>query len=255
MHTNLAHASAVHAPAVHVRNRDRSFFTVAVVANALVVAAGFGYSTYARLQLGDPRFGGPTLPTLVRLHAAVATAWTVLLILQTQLIAASRIRLHRRLGVVGGVTAVAIVGSGWVVAVMAIERFASGGEPGATMAMRFFILPFQELVVFAILVGAAVWLRKRGDYHKRLMLLGTIALIPAATTRPFPPGSLLNTLMMFGLAEMVFVVALCLHDRRTSGHIHMATVWGGGLLSLTAVARTLVAGTDTWLALAKVLVG
>ena len=149
----------------------------------------------------------------------------------------------------------AIVGSGWVVAVMAIERFASGGEPGATMAMRFFILPFQELVVFAILVGAAVWLRKRGDYHKRLMLLGTIALIPAATTRPFPPGSLLNTLMMFGLAEMVFVVALCLHDRRTSGHIHMATVWGGGLLSLTAVARTLVAGTDTWLALAKVLVG
>jgi len=248
MHTNLAHA-----PAVHAVNRDRTFFTAVAIANALIIVAGFGYSTYARLQLGDPRFGGPTLPTLVRLHAAVATAWTVLLIVQTRLIAASRIRLHRRLGVAGGVTAAAVVGSGWVVAVTAIKRFASGGEPGATMARRFFILPFQELVVFAILVGAAVWLRKRGDYHKRLMLLGTIALIPAATTRPFSPGSVPNTLMMFGLAEVVFVLALCVHDRRMSGRLHAATAWGGGLLLVTAVSRTLVAATDTWLALAKVL--
>ena len=250
MHTNLAHA-----PAVHTRNRDRTFFTAVAIANALIVAAGFGYSTYARLQLGDPRFGGPTLTTLVRIHAAVATAWTVLLIVQTRLIAVSRIPLHRRLGVVGAVTALAVVGSGWVVAVTAIGRFASAGEPGATMAMRFFILPCQELGVFTALVGAALWLRKKGDYHKRLMLLGTIALIPAATTRPFPPGSLPNTLMMFGLAEVVFVLALCVHDRRTSSHVHAATLWGGGLLLVTAVSRTLVAGTDAWLTLARVLVG
>jgi hypothetical protein len=60
--------------------------------------------------------------------------------------------------------------------------------------------------------------------------------------------------MMFGLVEVVFVVALCVHDRRMSGHIHAATVWGGGLLLVTALSRTLVAGTDTWLAVAKVLV-
>jgi hypothetical protein len=249
MYTNLAHA-----PAVHTCNRDRTFFTAVAIANALIVAAGFGYSTYARLQLGDPRFGGPTLATLVRLHAAVASAWTVLLIVQTRLIATSRIRLHRRLGVVGGGTAASVVGLGWVVAVTAVGRFANAGEPAATMALRFFILPCQELAVFTTLVGAALWLRKRVDYHKRLILLGTIALIPAATTRPFLPGSLPNTLMMFGLGEAVFVVALCVHDRRMSGHIHAATVWGGGLLLVTALSRTLVAGTDTWLAVAKVLV-
>jgi hypothetical protein len=250
MHTYVARASAV-----HVRNRDRTFFTAMAIANALLIVAGFGYSTYARIQLGDPRFGGPTLATLVRVHAAVATAWTVLLIVQTRLIAASRIRLHQRLGVVGGITAASVVGLGWVVAVTAVGRFANAGEPAATMALRFFILPCQELAVFTALVGAALWLRRRGDYHKRLMLLGTIALIPAATTRPFFPGSLPNTLMMFGLAEMVFVVALCVHDRRMSGRIHAATVWGGGLLLVTAISRTLVAGTDTWLALAKVLAG
>lgn len=250
MHTKAAHTSAV-----HLRNRDRTFFTALAGANALIIVAGFGYSTYARIQLGDPRFGGPTLATLVRLHAVVATAWTVLLIVQTRLIAASRIRLHRRLGVVGGVTAASVVGLGWVVAVTAVGRFANASESAATMALRFFILPCQELAVFTVLVGAALWWRKRGDYHKRLILLGTIALIPAATTRPFLPGSLPNTLMMFGLAEVVFVLALCVHDRRMLGHIHAATVWGGGLLLVTALSRTLVAGTDTWLAVAKALVG
>jgi hypothetical protein len=249
MHTNVTHASAV-----HVRNPDRAFFTALSVANALIIVAGFGYSTYARIQLGDPRFGGPTLATLVRLHAAVATAWTVLLIVQTRLIAASRIRLHRRLGVVGGITAASVVGLGWVVAVTAVRRFANAGGSDETMALRFFVLPCQELAVFTALVGAALWLRQRKDYHKRLILLGTIALIPAATTRPFLPGSLPNTLMMFGLAEVMFVVALCVHDRRMSGHIHAATVWGGGLLLATALSRTLVGGTDTWLAMAKVLV-
>ena len=216
--------------------------------------SGIRYSTYARLQLGDPRFGSPTLPTLVRLHAAVAAAWTVLLIVQTWLIATRRIRLHRRLGIAGGATAAAVVGLGWVVAVTAIGRVLDTGEPAATMALRFFILPCQELAVFATLVGAALWLRKRKDHHKRLMLLGTIALIPAATTRVFPPDSLPNTLMMFGLAEVVFVAALCVHDRRMSGHVQAATVWGGALLLVTAVSRPLVAGTDAWLAVAKVLV-
>jgi hypothetical protein len=250
MHTTLAHA-----PGVRARSRDRTFFSAVAIANAIILIAGFGYSTYARIHLGDARFGGPTLSNLVRLHAAVATAWTALLIVQTRLIAAGRIRLHRRLGVAGGVTAATVVGLGWVVAVTAVGRFVSAGEPAATMALRFFILPCQELAVFTALVGAALWLRKRGDYHKRLMLLATIALIPAATTRPFFPGSLPNTLMMFGLAETGFVVALCLHDRRMLGHLHAATVWGGGLLLLTAVSRTLVAGTDTWLAVAKGLTG
>jgi hypothetical protein len=254
MHANLAHAPAVSAPAVHAGSRDRTFFTAAAIANALIIVGGFGYSTYARLQLGDPRFGGPTLTTLVRVHASVATVWTVLLIVQTRLIAARRIRLHRRLGVVGGVTAATVVGLGWVVAVTAVGRFANDGEPSATMALRFFILPCQELAVFTILVGAALWLRKRGDYHKRLVLLGTIALIPAATTRPFFPGGVPNTLMMFGLAEAIFVVALCTYDRRMSGHIHAATVWGGGVLLVTAVLRMPVAQTDAWLAVARLLV-
>src|SRR5262245_52621821 len=128
MQTSLASA-----PPIHVRDRDRTFFTAVAIANALIIAVGFGYSTYARIGLGDSRFGGPTLTTLVRVHAAVSMVWTVLLIVQTRLIASSRIRLHRRLGVLGGVTAAAVVGLGWIVAVAAIRRDVNAGGPGATM--------------------------------------------------------------------------------------------------------------------------
>ena len=61
--------------------------------------------------------------------------------------------------------------------------------------------------------------------------------------------------MIFGLAEVLFVAALCMHDRHVSNRLHAATVWGGGLLVVTAVSRTLVAGSETWLALAKILAG
>ena len=250
MHTHLTSA-----PLVETRDRARGFFTAAALANALIIAAGFGYSTYARLHLGDPRFGGPSLTTLVRVHAAVCTMWTVLLIVQTRLAAAGRIRLHQRLGIVGAVTAAAVLGLGAVVAITATRRATSLGEPIATVALRLSIFTCQELTVFAILVGAALSLRKRADYHKRLILLGTIALIPAATTRPFPLGSLTNTLMSFGLVEGMFVLALCVHDRRRLGRLHAATLWGGGLLVVTAMLRTLVGGTDAWLAVAKLLVG
>lgn len=237
-----------------VRERERSFFTTLAIANALIILAGFAYSTYARIQLGDSRFGGPTLTTQVQLHAAVSTAWTVLLIVQSRLIAGRRIRLHRQLGMAGALLAIAVVVLGWTVAVAAVGRGVDAGEPAATFALRFFILPFQELVVFSILIGAAVGLRNRGGYHKRLMLLGTIALIPAATTRPFALDSLLGTLSMFGLGELIFVAALAIHDRRTTDRVHAATWWGGGLLLTTAVSRALIGGSDAWLVFARTFI-
>src|SRR5207344_761859 len=110
--------------------------------------------------------------------------------------------------------------------------------------LGFFVLVVQELTVFTILTGLALWLRKKAAFHKRLMLIGTLALIPAATTRPLAPGSLLMALAMFGVPEAIFVAALCWHDWRTMGRVHPATAWGGGLLMVTAVSRTWI-GTTT----------
>lgn len=71
---------------------------------------------------------------------------------------------------------------------------------------------------------------------------------------PLPSRNRTGDLTMFGLAEVMFLLALCVHDRRTWGGVHAATLWGGGLLLITAVSRTLIAGTDAWLAFAKILI-
>ena len=155
---------------------------------------------------GATAFGGPTLKPLVRIHAAVSTGWIALLVFQTFLVAARRTPLHRRLGVVGGALASGAIVFGWLVAVRATDPIVN------PRAFEFFILPSSELLVFTVLIGCALLWRQTPSTHKRLMLLGTLALIPAATTRPVPPGSLLFLIGMVGVPEAVFILALVAHD-------------------------------------------
>jgi hypothetical protein len=225
------------------------------IALTILVSAGFAWSTYVRTRPGSTAFGGPTLLPLVRLHAAVSAAWLALLILQTSLIAARRTDVHRRLGLIGGVLAVALVVFGWIVAFdlrpMPPTGDASLGVVPAPGTLEFLILPAEELLVFSTLIGIAFYARHSPGAHKRLMMLGTLALIPAATTRPPSPGSTLMALGMFGLPEAIFIATLVRHDIRTSGRLHPATLWGGGLVLIGAVSRNWISHTGLWLAFAR----
>ena len=249
----LAVPAARQAEAASSLQRERRFFTTAALVIALLVAVGFGWSTYVRTRPGATAFGGPTLTPMVRVHAAVSTGWVMLLVAQTWLVASRRTAVHRKLGIVGGLLGIGVVVFGWVVAANQVTRGAnpdSGFIIGAPGSLEFFILPAGELFVFAILTALALYWRRVPRIHKRLMLLGTIALIPAATTRPVPPGSILMTLGMFGVPEMLFVAALIAHDLRTMRRVHPATLAGATFVLLVAVFRTPMASTSLWLAFA-----
>jgi hypothetical protein len=225
------------------------------VALTMVILAGFAWSTYVRTRPGATAFGGPTLLPIVRLHASVSAAWMLLLILQTALIAARKTPLHRRLGVVGGVLACALVVLGWIVAFdlrPALTARAVGLVPPPG-TVEFLILPAEELLVFSILMGWGFYARKRPGVHKRLMVLGTLVLIPAATTRPPLPGSALMALGMLGVPEALFILALMIHDVRTTGRLHPATIWGGGLVLVGAASRCSMSHTDLWLWIARAI--
>jgi hypothetical protein len=83
------------------------------------------------------------------------------------------------------------------------------------------------------------------------MLLGTLALIPAATTRPVPPGSIFFLLGMVGVPEAIFILALTAHDLRTRRRVHPATVWAGGFVLVVAATRVWISTTSPWLAFAE----
>ena len=223
------------------------------VALTIITFVGFAWSTYVRTRPGSTAFGGPTLLPIVRLHAAVSAAWMVLLVLQTSLIASRRTAMHRRLGGLGAVLACALVVLGWIVAfdLHPLPTSRALDLVPAPGTLQFAILPAEELLVFATLIGIGLYLRHRPAAHKRLMMLGTLALIPAATTRPPLPGSTWMALGMFGLPEAMFIAALMLHDLRTTARLHQATIWGGGMVLVGAVSRSWLSHTDLWLAFAR----
>jgi hypothetical protein len=242
---------------VNPRAVERRFFGVTTGLIAAIVTAGFAWTYYLRTQVGVIAFGPPNLPTLVRLHALASWAWVLLLVIQTNLIAVRRVTLHRKLGVGGGVVAVALVVLGWVVSIAAVRRgplLADQDSPlGFAGTLQFLILPVQELFVFSCLVGTAFYLRKVPRAHKRLILLGTLALLPAATTRLAPPGPLM-TLAMLGVPEAVFVLALAALDIRLLGRLHPATICGGALLLVCEASRLWIAKSALWLKIATTLV-
>jgi hypothetical protein len=229
---------------VDLLRRERRFFTRAALVIAVLVAVGFGWSTYVRTRPGATAFGGPTLSPMVRLHAAVSTGWILLLIAQTWFVASRQTAVHKKLGLVGGLLAIGVVVCGWMVAVDTIKR-------EVPRAREFFVLPASELFVFSILTALALYWRRVPRIHKRLMLLGTVALIPAATTRPVPPDSLLMILGLFGVPELLFVLALILHDARTLRRIHPATIAGAALVLVVAAFRMPLGSTSLWLAFAS----
>ena len=186
----------------------------------------------------------------MHLHAFLFTAWVVLLFTQTRLVAARRIDLHRRLGILAAGVAIAMVVVGVLVALHAVLR---GVAPFGMDPHRFLIVPLVAITLFAVFVVAGIRARRRDPQaHKRYMLLGTIALLPPAVAR---------WALLFGLGPPVvlgvatlFVVPLFVWDWKTLGRIHPVTLWGGLLIAVSGPLRLLVSRTDGWVAVSHWLV-
>jgi hypothetical protein len=213
------------------------------VAAVATVFAGFAKTYYLKSY-----FGSPALGPLLHVHGVVFTSWLALFFTQTVLVAAYRIDVHRRLGIAGGVLAALVAAVGVVTAVVRAKQGAA--PPGGPPPLVFLAIPLTDILLFTSLVGAGLYFRRRGDTHKRLMLLATIAILPAAIARlPFellkagPPA-------FFGLTDL-FVAACIVYDLAARGRVHPATAWGGLVVVASQPLRLMVASTSAWLAVAN----
>ena len=155
---------------------DRAFYSAMALAAAASVFVGFYPTYYLR-----PRFQATGLPLYLHVHGAVFTGWIVLFIVQTTLVAAHRVDLHRRLGWAVAAWAALMVVVGSTAGILSMRRdFAAGRQ---IEAMAFLTTPLFSMAVFGGFVGAAVRYRRQSETHKRLMLLATIGLLDAAVAR------------------------------------------------------------------------
>jgi hypothetical protein len=234
---------AVSASAVRTRTRTRRFYVGMAIAFAITVFAGFSRSYFLKAW-----YATPELSRLLHLHGLVFTTWFLFFLAQTALVATGRTYLHRRMGVAGVVLALLVLIVGTTVAIMRVKSGRPSPIPGVP-ALSFLAIPLFDMVVFAILVGTALYFRRRLETHKRLMTLSMITLLPAPIARmsflPLPPGPP----TFFALADL-FIVAMLIYDLSVRKRVHPATIWGGLLVVASQPLRLMIAGTPAWMAFA-----
>ena len=172
---------------------------------AAIAFAGFAPTFYLRSWFGAPPtvIGATELTTLAKIHGAVFTAWMVLFLVQTSLIASRRVAVHRRLGVAGVVLAAVMIVVGAMTSIAAARRGRRRREPIRCSSWWYRSI---DLVLFATFVTAAVLRRRDKETHKRLMLLAYISIIAAGVARL--PGVLpYGPLVFFGIATALALSA------------------------------------------------
>lgn len=230
---------------------------------AVVAFGGFAPTYWLQVPVGT--FVGPTI---LHVHAALFSAWTLLLVSQTVLAAEGRMNNHRAWGLVGISLATAMVCIGLAVAINGLTTsLAAGyGDP----ARAFFVVPVSGISLFAgFFVAAIVSIqRSRPQAHKRLMLLATISLLPAPVGRPFfvlaigggpgmrpgigPPLAPILGLVP-GLVAELMIVAGIIYDWRTRGRPHPVWLIGAAVMTAVILLRVPLSGTPAWRAFADAL--
>lgn len=235
-------------PLSAARRADSRFYVGAALAAAAIIFAGFARSFYLKSFYAEA-----PLSNLLFGHGVVMTLWLALFIAQVTLVATGRTGLHRRLGVAGLVLAVLVVGVCLAATIDAGRRGASPA-PGVTPLM-FMAIPFADALVFTVLVGAALSLRRRADYHKRLMLLATLSILTPGIARiPLDAMRSGGLPMFLGLTVAAVLLAAAI-DTVRHRRLHPAFGWGGAFVIVMMPLRIAVAGTAAWNSFAQWLVG
>jgi hypothetical protein len=225
---------------------NRRFYTWFTVCAFLIIFAGFAHTYYLRLV-----FETKGLPLLLHLHGFLFTSWFVLFFVQVRLVARHRVDLHRKLGVVGAFLAPLCAFVAMRVSFNAGRRFVLAHPNSLTnLRARPAAMDFGTSLMFLVLVGIALYFRRRPEIHKRVMVLACCSiLLPAIGRIPLLSGNVFDTVGFWGLVAITEVppLACILYDTIKHRRLHPAFGWGGAVLLLSLPAFMLVGASDSWL--------
>lgn len=233
-------------PAVQRSGRDRRLYTWFAILMPFIVVLGFARTYYLK-----GFFDTPAIPSLlVHLHGAVMTSWVVLFMVQVWLVSSRRVRVHQRLGKIGAALAVLVFVVGVATGIASAARGATPGPP----ALQFLVVPLGDMLLFAGLIGTALYYRRRMDIHKRLMLVAAINLLTPAIAR-IPLNFIINggPLVFFGLTDLCLIACLVI-DTVKNRKLHLEFLWATVVVIASHPLRILFSGTETWIQFATWLV-
>lgn len=232
-----------------------SKFYITMAAIFAAIAFGGFAGTYW-LQLPYGTFTGSPM---LHLHGLMFSLWTLFFLSQALLVANRQLKRHRAWGLLGISLATAMVFTGLAVAIQGLHGRLDAGYGDAARA--FTIVPITAVLMFGGFVTAAIVNLRRPEWHKRLMLVATAMLLPAAVARLFflaatgggpglrpgmgPPLPIESTMMAGFLIELLIVAAM-IHDWRSHGRVHPAYWWGFGITMTVQLMRPVIGYSDAW---------
>lgn len=222
------------------RRFDHLFFSTMALLLLATVFLGFARTYYLAGV-----FRAPLPGLIIHLHGAAFTAWILLLVTQTSLVSAGRVDIHRRLGIAGFLLACLMVILGVLAATNSLHRNAA---PPPADAKFFYIIPLTDMLIFATLIFFAFRARSNPSAHKRLIFIGTVALMIAAIAR-WPIWSHRDPLTAT-LVSYVFLLILVIYDLWSTRKLHRATIWAGAFLIFIQQIRIPIGHTAAWHAFA-----
>ncbi|HWI75587.1 MAG TPA: hypothetical protein VNS53_00715 [Sphingomicrobium sp.] len=209
-------ATVAQPPVVPAAGEERFFLRAAIVFTITIVSA-FAFQRV----MGRSTFAAPIR---VHIHAFFFMGWVAIYLMQNIFVATGRMALHRRLGWIAAGWIVPMVVMGCVVTVAMVRN----------AYVPFFFRPLQFLVfdpvtvfTFAGLTVAAVIMRRRTDWHRRLHFCAMTMLLTPAFGRLLPMPLLQPWAWEAAFAAgLLFPAAGMWRDIRISGRIHPAWNWG-----------------------------
>jgi hypothetical protein len=205
------------------------FYPLLALAISATAILGFTFTYFGPLMTGTY----PPVSWATHAHGIVFIAWCVLLPIQASLPAARALPLHRKLGIASLLLVLAMVFTGLLTISVRVQGALSG--EGAPFWKAFSIPITAGLLLFIGFYAAALYNRKRSDWHKRFMMVAAATVIAAGTwriiTAAFGFGDW--TMPVAVAVTNVFIIAGMIHDLITRRSIHPA--YWIGLLTAGAV--------------------
>lgn len=205
----------------------RRFYLAYSLLMIAVIVAGFSQTVP-----GD--FKAPGIPFLLYVHGAVFTLWVALAVAQPALVVAGDIRRHRQLGYLGAGLAAAMVVMALTATVVAIRQHF---VPTSFPPTIFLAMNGLGALFFGALVAAGVVRRREPEWHKRLMVCATGAILAPGLGRALPmdalgPGA---PLVMFGVNDLILLIGPAA-DLMIRRRVHPAYLWGVGAVLVMELA-------------------
>lgn len=158
--------------------QDRNFILACVLMIFAVTLGGFIRDMLITYQ----KTGSLSYPLIIHLHALAYTGWLLLFATQTVLVRTRNVALHRSLGLIALVLLPLMVVLGPIAAITWDARRYGPGH----LAFPFMATQFTNVLSSSVLIVAGLIARKSPAAHKRLMLMGTIALTEPGFARLYP---------------------------------------------------------------------